>query len=178
MPYRPVMIELLRRRRSIRHFEDRPVAAERVAILKEAVLRAPSGKGTNPWQMVFVDDRATLEALSRARPHGSSFMRRAALAVVVCGDDSRSDTWIEDCSIVAIIAHLTAASLGLGSCWNQIRAREHADGVSAESYIKELLGIPDPLRVEAVVGIGYPALEKPGHPPESLDYGKIHDNRY
>ena len=172
------MIELLRNRRSIRHFEDRPVDPALIAVLKEAVLRAPSGKGTNPWEMVFVDDRATIEALSRARPHGSSFVRGAALAIVVCGDPSRSDTWIEDCSIVGIIAHLTAASLGLGSCWNQIRMRDHADGVTADAYIRELLGIPDPLRVEAVLGIGYPASPKAGHPHESLDYGKLHHNRY
>lgn len=172
------MIDLLRKRRSIRRFEDRPVAPDLVTILREAVLRSPSGKGTNPWEMVFVDDRATLEALSRSRPHGSSFLRHAALAVVVCADEARSDTWIEDCSIVAIIAHLTAASLGLGSCWNQIRMREHAHGVSAESYVRETLGIPEHLRVEAIVGIGYPAEEKPGHPRESLDLGKIHEDRY
>lgn len=172
------MIELLRSRRSIRHFEDRPVDPALVAVLQEAVLRAPSGKGTSPWEMVFVDDRATIEALSRARPHGSSFVRHAALAIVVCGDPSRSDTWIEDCSIVAIIAHLTAASLGLGSCWNQIRMREHNDEQSADAYIRDLLGIPDHLRVEAVLGVGYPARTKAGHPHESLDFGKIHDNRY
>lgn len=172
------MIELLRKRRSIRRFEDRPVAPELVAILEEAVLRSPSGKGTNPWEMVFVDDRASLEALSRARPHGSSFLRNAALAIVVCGDEARSDTWVEDCSIVAIIAHLTAASLDLGSCWNQIRMREHADGVSADTYVRETLGIPAHLRVEAIIGIGYPAADKPGHAPESLDRGKLHENRY
>jgi len=172
------MIELLRNRRSIRRFEDRPVDPALIAILKEAVLRAPSGKGTNPWEMVFVDDPATLDALSRARPHGSSFVRHATLAIVVCGDSSRSDTWIEDCSIVAIIAHLTAASLGLGSCWNQIRMRDHADGVSADAYIRDLLGIPGHLEVEAVLGVGYPARDKAGHPLDSLDFGKIHDNRY
>jgi nitroreductase len=172
------MIDLLRKRRSIRRFSERPVAADLVAVLEEAVLRAPSGRGVNPWEMVFVDDRATLEALSRARPHGSSFLRHATLAIVVCGDEARSDTWIEDCSIVATIAHLTATSLGLGSCWNQIRMREHAEGVTAESYVKATLGIPDHLRVEAIVGIGYPEADKPGHPRESLDFGKIHRGRY
>ena len=172
------MIELLRIRRSIRRFEDRPVAPDLVAILEEAVLRSPSGKGTNPWEFVFVVDREILEALSRARPHGSSFLRHATLAVVVCGDEARSDTWIEDCSIAAIVTHLTAASLGLGSCWNQIRMREHGGGGSADSYVRETLGIPDHLRVEAIIGIGYPADARPGHPRESLNTAKIHHNRY
>ena len=48
----------------------------------------------------------------------------ADLAVVVVGDEERSDTWTEDCSVVMENMHLMASVLGVGSCWIQIRLRK------------------------------------------------------
>ena len=110
------MIELLRTRRSIRKYTSRPVEPDKVALLEEAVLRAPSSHGRKPWQFVFVTDPALLTELSRTKSHGSSFLGGATLAIVVCGDEQQCDVWVEDCSITAFIAHVAAHSLGLGSC--------------------------------------------------------------
>jgi len=170
------MLELLRRRRSIRKFQPRPVAAETQQQLIEAVLRSPSSRGRNPWEFIVVDDTALLTKLAACKRHGSAFLAAAPLAVVVAADPRKSDVWIEDCAIAAIILQLTAASLGLGSCWAQIRLRDHDDNISAEDYIRRLLGLPEELRVEAVVGIGYPAEEKPGHSSTSLLSGQVHHN--
>jgi nitroreductase len=63
---------------------------------------------------------------------------------------------VEDCSIAAIVAHLTAHSLGLGSCWIQIRNRAHSIEKTAEKHVQELLGIPSDLRVESIISIGFP----------------------
>lgn len=119
-----------------------------------------------------------LAELARAKPHGSSFVGSASLAIVVCGDEQRSDVWVEDCSIAALIAHLTAHGLGLGSCWVQIRCRPHDEQRSAEQLVQQLLGIPAPLRIEAIVAIGHPAEHKPGHERRQLEVGKIHHDRY
>jgi nitroreductase len=162
------MIDLLRSRRSIRRYADRPVEPEKQALLEEALLRAPSSHHKRPWQFIFVEDRETLDRLARAKPHGSSFLAGAALGIVVCGDSTLSDMWIEDCSIAAILAQLTAHSLGLGSCWVQIRARMHDDATPAGEYIRKMLGIDGRFEVEAVIGVGYPAEEKPGRPDEEL----------
>ncbi len=172
------MIELLRTRRSIRKYTDEPVSAADRTLLEEAMLRAPSSRSLRPWEYVFVDERALLERLAEARPHGSSFVRGAALAIVVCGDEARCDVWIEDCSISAIFAHLQAHALGLGSCWVQIRDRAHKENQSAESYVRRLLEIPDHLRVEAIVAVGHPAEVKEGTPESQLDRGKLWSNRY
>ncbi|RLB60626.1 MAG: NAD(P)H-dependent dehydrogenase/reductase [Deltaproteobacteria bacterium] len=172
------MIELLRSRRSVRKYTAQPVAADQIALLEEALLRAPSSRGRNPWQFVFVTDPALLTELSRTKPHGSSFLGGATLAIVVCGDESVCDVWVEDCSITAFIAHLAAHSLGLGSCWVQIRERPHKDQQSAEQFVQQLLRIPPQLRVAAIVGIGYPAEDKPGHGRDKLDGSKIHRDRY
>ena len=98
--------------------------------------------GINPWTYIFVDDADLLAGLSRAKEHGSDFLKNAALGIVVCGDESKSDVWVEDCSIAAVVSHLTAHSLGLGSCWIQIRNRAHSIEKTAEQYVQELLGTP------------------------------------
>ena len=172
------MIELLRRRRSIRNFTAAKIEPETVETLIEAALRAPSSRGINPWEFVLVDDCETIHKLSEAKQHGSEFLKNAPLAIVVCADSSKSDVWIEDCSIAAIIIQLTAVSLGLGSCWAQIRERRHDQEVTAEAYIRKLLGLPEHLKVECVLGIGHPAEEKQPVPASSLRRDKIKYNHW
>lgn len=172
------MIEVLRNRRSVRKFEARPIELEKVDLLKEALVRSPSSRSINPWEFIVVDDRKMINELSSCKPHGAGFLAGSPLAVVVLGDTSRSDTCIEDCSIAAITLQYAAGSLDLGSCWCQVRLREHGDGKPAEKYVRDLLGIPQHYLVECIIGIGYPGEEKKGHDPDSLDWGKIHYKKY
>jgi len=173
-----MLISLLQKRRSIRKFQDKNVEAEKIDMLIEAALRSPSGNARYPWEFVVVTDKAAIEKLSVSKEHGSAFLKGAPLGIVVCADPAKQDIWIEDASIASTIIHLAAASLGLGSCWIQIRERKHKGDEPAESYIAELLGLPKNLKVLSMVAIGYPAEEKPGHEKEKLLYDKVHRNRY
>lgn len=172
------MLEILQRRRSVRQYLPQPVAEEKVDQLLEAALRAPSSRGRNPWQFVVVTEAERLRALSRAKPHGAEFLAGAPLAVVVAADPQRCDVWVEDCAIAAIILQLTAASLGLGSCWVQIRLRPHGDDRTAEAYVREIVGLPEHLAVDCIVGIGYPAETPPGHSRASLRFDQVHREQY
>lgn len=171
-------IEILRQRRSIRVFQDKPLTEKHIETLKEALLRAPTSRGRNPWQFVVVADKELLRKLSTAKTHGSGFLAEASIAFVVCGDETISDVWIEDCAIAAITLQYAASSLGLGSCWAQIRLREHDDRDSAENYAQELLNIPSHLRIASIIGVGHPAEEKSAHPAESLPEDRFHLNRF
>ena len=173
-----MLLPLLQSRRSIRQFQPRPVEAEKVQQLAEALLRSPSSRGRNPWEFIVVDEPALLKKLARAKAHGSAFLDGAPLAVVLCGNPERSDVWIEDCAIAAIILQLTAESLGLGSCWAQIRLRLHRDGRTAEDYLRPLLDLPGEMRVLAIVGVGYPGESKAGHGRNTLEWGKVHRNQF
>ncbi|NOX19855.1 MAG: NAD(P)H-dependent dehydrogenase/reductase [Nitrospirae bacterium] len=173
-----MFIELLRGRRSIRRYESREVEKEKIDLILEAALRAPSSRSLNPWEFIVVTDKELIEKLSRAKEHGSAFLKGAPLAVVVCADPERCDVWVEDCSIASILIQLQAHDLGLGSCWVQIRKRMHDSVKTAEDYVKEVLGIPDNRVVESIIGIGYSAEKKPPHPRESLQFEKIYINRY
>lgn len=168
-----MLLDLLRTRRSIRTFENRKVEQDKLDLLLEAVLRSPSSRGLNPWEFVLVSNEQTLAKLARAKTHGSAFLKGAPLAIVVCADPARSDVWVEDASIAALILHLCAADLGLGSCWIQIRNRPHDETTSSEAYVREVLSIKAELAVEAIIAIGYPAEEKPGHDRSTLLYERI-----
>ena len=172
------MIDLLRRRRSIRRFKQEPLKKAEIDTLVEAMLRSPSSRGLNPWHFVVVDDRDTLEKLARAKVHGSGFLKNAPLAIVVCADPGISDVWVEDTSIAALILHLTAADLNLGSCWIQIRLRDHAAGETAEKFVRQVLGLEEKMVVEAIVAIGYPEEDKAGHERSTLLFDRVSYNRY
>ena len=173
-----MFMDLITKRRSIRRFTADPVEAQKVELLKEAALRAPSSRGVNPWEFIFITDRSLLAKLSAAKPHGSTFLKDATLGVVVCADPAKSDVWVEDASIATIFIELAATSLGLGSCWIQIRERMHDEAQTAEAYIAHLLKIPSHLKVESMIAIGYPAESKPPHSKEELQNEKVYLNQY
>lgn len=170
--------KLIEQRRSIRKFKNRPIEQEKIEQLIQAALRSPSSRSFNPWRFIVVDKPGLLEKLSVAKAHGSAFLKGAPLAIVVCADPSASDVWVEDASIASIFIHLAAQSLGLGSCWIQIRKRDHDSSTSADTYIKDLLGIPDNIMIESILAIGYPDEVKQGHPKEALEYDKVSFNGF
>jgi nitroreductase len=173
-----MFLSLLEKRRSIRTFKPQAVEPAKVAMLVEAALRAPSSMGGNPWEFVFVTDQAVLEKLSRAKPHGAGFLKNAPLGIAVCASPEKSTVWVEDTSIAATFIQLAAESIGLGSCWIQLRERMHDDEKTSGSYVAELLKIPDGMVVECIIAVGYPDESKPPHRKENLEYQKIHVGHY
>jgi len=173
-----MFMDLIANRRSIRRFTTDKVETEKIELLKEAALRAPSSRGVNPWEFIFITDRNLLKKLSGAKPHGSTFLKDAPLGIVVCADPEKSDVWVEDASIAAIFIQLAATYLELGNCWIQIRERLHDENQTAEAYIADQLNIPSHLKVESMIAIGYPAESKSPHQKEELQNEKIHLNQY
>ncbi len=172
------MLELLKQRCSIRKYKDQPIEAEKIEKLKEAILLSPSSRDFCPWEFIFVQDKNILNELSTAKEHGSAFIKDAALAIVVCGDQNKSDVWVEDCSIASLVAHLTATSLGLGSCWVQIHHRMHAEHMTSNHYLKEILNLPDGIAVESIIAIGYADEQPEKNKTAKPDLTKIHNDKW
>lgn len=59
-----------------------------------------------------------------------------------------------------------------------MRLRDSAEERSAEEHVRDILGIPENYLVECIIGIGYSAEDREGHSRESLDWGKVHINKY
>lgn len=170
--------ELIKNRRSMRKFTDEELTQEEVVTLMKAALMAPTSKRSNAWQFVVVDDKETLQKLSRCKEQASQFIADAALAVVVMADPMVSDVWIEDASIASIYLQLQAEDLGLGSCWVQVRERFAAPGVTSNEYVHDVLDIPLQLQVLSIIAIGHKGMERKPFNEEHLQWEKIHLNRY
>jgi nitroreductase len=173
-----MFLSLIQKRRSIRKYLEKHVETEKIDQLVEAALRSPSSRGFNPWEFIVVTDKSLLEKLSKAKPHGASFLKNAPLGIVVCADPEKCDVWVEDASIASIFIHLAAASLGLGSCWIQIRKRMYDQTITSHDYIRDILNIPKKLNVESIVAVGYPAEKKSPHRKDELEYQKVHYDVY
>lgn len=74
--------------------------------------------------------------------------------------------------------HLMADSLGLGSCWIQGRLRETSDGQSTEEYLRDILGYPEKMHLEAVLSLGIPAVHPEGHSLDEIPENKVHYEKY
>ncbi|MCR4920686.1 MAG: nitroreductase family protein [Bacteroidaceae bacterium] len=166
--------ELIKMRRSMRKFTDELLSADEARLLLRAALMSPSSKGLHAWEFVVVEDKATLEMLSQCKSQGADFLSGAPLAVVVLGDPQVSDVWIEDASVAATQMLLQAEDLGLGACWIQVRDRHDAEGGDAEENVRRILGIPDQLRVLAIVAVGHKGMERKPFNEDRLLWEKVH----
>lgn len=169
---------LIMNRRSTRKFSRTPLDADHVEMIMKAGLLAPASKRRNPWQFVVVEDKGMLENLSRCKPQGAAFLEGCSMATVVLGNVMESDTWVEDASISAIFMQLQAEDLGVGSCWCQIRGREHDEDTSAADYVRSLLGIPYQMEVLCILGFGYKEQAARPKDESALQWEKIHLGTY
>lgn len=170
------MLEILQNRRSVRKFTEQKIEDEKIESLKKALLLSPTSRNLEPCEFIMVRNKETLEKLSKLKSAGSSFIAGCDTAFVICGDTEKSDVCIEDCSIASIVLQLTAETLGLKSCWAQVRLRSGEK--PSEEYVKELLDLPDSFTVVSVIGIGYPAEEREPRSDDTLKTEKIHAEKF
>lgn len=172
------LIGLMQTRRSIRQYTEDKIKQEDIDTVLRAGLLSPSGKNAKPWEFIVVRDREMLSKLAKARTGAADMLTQADCAVIVIADTAKTDVWCEDSSITMAYMHLTAHSLGLGSCWIQMRCREAQNGQSSDSYLRELLGYPDHCSAEAILSIGVPAQQREPHELPEFPNGKVHYGKY
>jgi nitroreductase len=170
--------ELCKNRRSIRRFTDEELTQEQVETLLKTALMVPSGKSVRGWEFIVVDDKNILTQLAHSKDHGAELVEGAPLAVVVAYDSTKSDVWVEDASAATTYLLLSAADMGLGACWVQIRNRMAADGTLAEENCREILGLPSEMRVHSIVAVGHKDQERKPIDEEKLLWEHVHINQY
>lgn len=157
------MLEIIKKRRSIRAFEKREIPEEILEKLKEAIIWAPSAGNLQSRKFYFVFNQEIKEKLVEAALN-QDFISEAPLVIVGCSDDKiswrygeRGKNLYSICDVSASIQNmmLLATELGLGSCWI---------GAFDEKGVSKILNLPKNLRPIAIVPLGYPA-EKPSAPP-------------
>lgn len=165
------MLDAIRNRCSVRSYADTPVAEEDLEQILEAALAAPSANNVRPWHIVVVTDdqkRASLAAVHQ----WAGFCAQSPVVLVFCADSRRQPHWwIEDACASLENALIQAAALGLGTCWVGIRggSGEEGPGPEREELVREVLGIPEEIRVLGLVSLGHPAGETKPKPPGPMD---------
>ncbi len=172
------MLNLLMKRRSIRKYEDKAIERGLLDRILQGALTSPSGKNRRPWELIVVEDKEQLKKLGDSRGASSAPLLRAPLALVVISDPKIGDTYIEDCSIMAVVIQLLAEAEGLGSCWIHARNRMTPWDEKVEDYIKRNLDIPKDYAVECMIALGHPDEVKEPHKIDKLPYEKIHYEKY
>ena len=164
------MLELIKKRRSIRQYTGEPVSDTDIKALLEAAMAAPSANDLRPWEFVVVR-RLDLRQRLADMKQWSYMCTDAPLVFVVCGDEQGSGHWVEDASAATENLLLAAVALDLGAVWVAVYPDQ-----PREQYVKEALGIPAKLRILCLVPLGHPAESKP--PYTKYDAAKVHYDRY
>lgn len=172
------VLDAMARRRSLRRYSGESVPQALLDRILEAGLRSASGRSRRPWELIVVRDRAMLDELAECREQGAGMLTGADAAIVVVADPTLADTWVEDCSIVMANMQLEAAASGVGSCWIQGRLRQAADGRSTHEFVANLLKVPAPYQLEAILSLGMPGAEAPRRPFDEALLGKVHEERF
>lgn len=171
-------LDVLQNRHSVRRYSGEEISQSALLKILQAGLLSPSSRAICPWQLILVQKKDTLYKMSECREGAAKMLVNASAAIVVVTDKTKSDVWVEDCSIVMSNMHLMADSLGLGSCWIQGRMRNAADGQTTEAYLRKLLGYPDEFGLEAILSLGVPATHAPRRELSDLPMSKVHFESY
>jgi len=153
------VLEIIRRRRSIRRYKPEPVKDEDLARILEAGRLAPSAGNRQPWYFIVVRDEETKKRVAEAAM-GQMFIAQAGAVIVGVSDPEASPRW-HDRDVMTAMEHmiLEATELGYGTCWI---------GAFREEEIKGILGIPDKYKVVALTPVGVPDESPPPRPRKPL----------
>jgi nitroreductase len=139
------VFEAIQKRKSSRGYQKSSVPKETLEKLLEAARLSPSAKNIQPWHFIVVTDTEKRKALSKGLY--AKFLENTPAVIVLCGDQSASPDWyVVDVALAGENMVIAATAEGLGTCW--VGSFEEAD-------VKRLLGVPEKLRVVALLAVGY-----------------------
>jgi len=164
-----VFQKLVRERRSVRSFGDKPVEREKILMCLEAARLAPSADNSQPWRFLVIDDPEVKSRFAKETFSGiyavTRFAAKAPVLILVMAKldfvAHRLGKQIQgirfqflDIGIAGEHIVLQAQELGLGTCWigwfNTRRARKY-------------FHIPRRYKIMSLLAMGYTG-EKPVKP--------------
>lgn len=155
--------KVIQGRRGIRKFLSVPVEKEKIGKILEAGSLAPCAGNIQNWRFIVVQNNEKKSRIADACLE-QEWVATAPTILVVCSDMSKITKYyglraeklysIQNCAAAIENMLLEITNLGLGSAWV---------GAFEEQAVKRILEIPDSVRVQAILPIGYPN-EKPVKP--------------
>jgi len=155
------LLDLIKQRKSVRRFLDRPVEREKIMMCLEAARAAPSACNSQPWRFIVVDDPELKNRLCERAFRGiyfiNAFCKKAPVIVVIVSEKGRflariggmfrgTRYYLIDIGIAGEHFVLQAEEMGLGTCWL---------GWFDESVVKKALSIPKGKKIDVLIALGY-----------------------
>jgi nitroreductase len=147
------VMDAIKARKSVRSYLEKPIEEEKLTSVLEAGRLAPSASNRQEWRFIIVRDETKRKKVSDAASR-QGFVGDAPAIIVACAE---TDEHVMMCGqqcypidVAIALDHITLAAVekGLGTCWI---------GAFEEGQVREILGIPNEIRVVGLMPIGYPA---------------------
>jgi len=166
--------ELIKERRSVRKYLDKPVEKEKIEAILESARLSPSACNAQPWRIVVVKEPGLRDDVLSKGLGGivvpNSWAKTAPVILVVCsetkffthslGERVKNVQWhLLDIGICMEHMALKAVELGLGTCYI---------GWFNEKEIRKALQLPSSWKVECLLTLGYPQEIPEASPRKSL----------
>jgi len=142
-------------RRSIRKYLKKPVEFDKIAVILKAASKAPSAGNLQDYRFIVLTDKGVIRHVA---DHCTEqyWIAQAPVIIVVCADTDRTEAYyglrgqrlysIQNAAAAMQNMLLAAYDLGLGSCWI---------GSFEEEYLSDALSIPDNIRPQGIITLGY-----------------------
>ena len=141
------LINIIKTRRSIRVFADRPIAKEKLENIVDAARFAASARNVQPWEFVVVTKPELLRNIAELAETGKFIAQAKACIAVFCAD---TKYYLEDGCAATQNILLAATSLGIGSCWVAGDKKPYCQAIC------ETLKVPATFKLVSLIALGYP----------------------
>ncbi len=149
-------IECMKTRRSIRKYLDVPVEWDKVSDILDCGRLAPSAGNLQNWKFIVITDNEEKLPIAEACVQQLWIAKAPVIIILVSEPDKCKRFYgmrgerlytIQNCAAAAQNMLNAAHGLGLGGCWI---------GAFDEDMLKRALGMPEEVRPQIVLTIGYP----------------------
>lgn len=140
-------IDVLKKRRSVRLFLDKPIAKTDLESILDAARFAPTARNVQPWEFVVITESGILTKISKLAENGRFISGAKACIVVFCAD---TKYYLEDGCAATVNILNAAAALNIGSCWVAGDKKDYVNEIS------QLLSAPSGYKLISLIALGYP----------------------
>ena len=155
--------QVIKTRRSVRKYQNKPVEREKINACLEAARLAPSACNSQPWEFIVIDDPQVKANFAKEAFSGvykmSEWVASAPVIVAAVSDKGnfvsrmggflrRTEFYLIDHGIACEHFVLRAWDLGLGTCW--------IGWVNSDKAGK-FFNLPASKKIEHLIALGYPA---------------------
>ncbi len=151
------LMDIIEARRSVRSYKSREIEDDKLNYILDAFRLAPSAKNLQPWKLVVAKNKKIIKDLAIAC-NNQTFLEEAPVIIAACANEQEAygrmggymNSYPVDIGLALEHLVLAATEQGLGTCWI---------GAFKEQLVKDILGIPEEVKVVALTPVGYPERE-------------------